>query len=167
MIPPLLSVWWNGWSLWSVLTCFFDHFNCYVMATDTLAYMLKHLCKKLGVKHGVFVGGSGCSPLHFFPQSATMALITNTCMHTHTHSHTLETCNYEQHPAKPSTEDKTDSHKCRRMGRRRRNKPRQQRGGKKEHLIIQQSGKTRHDRAYRLLSFISAHPVVSPRASAV
>lgn len=82
----------------------------------------------------VFVGGSECSPQRCLPQPATMALITHTCAHTHTHSHTPETCNSEQHPAKPSslsTENKTDSHKCRSMGRRRRNKPRQQRGGKK------------------------------------
>lgn len=118
-----------------------------------------------------FVGGSECSPQFSFPQPANHGTDhPHVCAHPHTHSHTPETCNLDQHPSQtvfsvhgkqnrqpqvPQHGEETEKETQGSKG-----------GGKEKQSITQQSGKTRHDRAYRLLSFISVHPVVSLRASA-
>lgn len=91
MIPLLLSGWSTVWTFWSVLPCFFDHFNGYVMA---LGSSLCTICSKIHAKmfklitpFCLFVGGSectaipssACKPWHWSPTRVRTPTHTPTC----------------------------------------------------------------------------------------
>lgn len=171
MISLLLSGWSYVWTFWSVLPCFFDHFNGYVMALDSNLGTI--MLKNVRINHGVVCV---CRRLwvqshsHPFLSLQTMALITHTCAHTHTLPHarnlqfgtassqTVFSVHGKQNRQPQVPQHGEETKKEAKAARRRK---------KKKKSIIQQSGKTRCDWAYRLLSFISSHPVVSLRASEV
>lgn len=111
----------------------------------------------------VFVGGSECSPQRSLPKPANHGTD-----HPHTLPHprnlqfrTASSQTFFSVHGKQNRQPQVPQH-----GEETEKETKAARRGEKK-SITQQSGKTRHDRAYRLLSFISVHPVVSFRASAV
>lgn len=91
MLPLLLSGWSNVWTFWSVLSCFFDHFNGYVMLYVTVgALYVQKSSQKTFTVLCVFVGGTECSPQSSLPQLANHGTDhPHVCAHPHTLPHAI------------------------------------------------------------------------------